>query len=135
LLVLKGPTISELGHAFQFKIIGALFYQDRINGNNNPLGRFVEEQMVPRTRSEKDQIPGCSYLATGTSRGMPVHMDALIQLKMEQECRVFMFGYKDGAEIMFFEVDPSPRRLSAVPNRTARKKWNHTPLCENRDSF
>jgi hypothetical protein len=55
-------------------------------------------------------------------------MDALIQLKMEHERRVFMFGYKDRAEIMFFEVDSSPRRLSAIPNRTAWKKWNHTPV-------
>jgi len=66
--------------------------------------------MVARTGSDKDQIPGSGYLATGTSRGVPVHMDALIQLKMEQERRVFMFGYKDRAEIMFFEVDSSPRR-------------------------
>ena len=62
-------------------------------------------------------------------------MDALIQLKVEHECRVFMFGYKDRAEIMFFEVDSSPRRLSAIPNRAAWKKWNHTLLRENRYPF
>jgi hypothetical protein len=135
LVVLERPTIIELGHAFQIQIIGALFDQGRINGNNNPPRRSVEEQMVARTGSDKDQIPGSSYLATATSRGVPVHMDALIQLKMEHERRVFMFGYKDRAEIMFFEVDSSPRRLSAIPNRTARKKWNHTPFRENRYPF
>jgi hypothetical protein len=97
LLVLKRPPIIKHGRAIEFEVISALFDQSRINGNNNPLGRSVEEQMVARTRSKKDQISGSSYLATGTSRGVPVHMDTLIQLKMKQECRMFMFGYKDRA--------------------------------------